>query len=116
MLGKIAPSALKMALAGAALLAASFASAQDYPLKPIRMVIPYTTGGSIDTVGRLLADQLQRQLGQPIVIENAPGASGLLGAMNVKKGQARRLHLAVQRFQPSLPAAGGRQKDLRRAA
>lgn len=88
MLGKIAPFAMKMALAGAALLAASFASAQDYPHKPIRMVIPYTPGGSIDTVGRLVADQLQRQLGQPIVIENAPGASGLLGAMNVKKAKA----------------------------
>lgn len=88
MLGKITPSAMKMALAGAALLAASFASAQDYPHKPIRMVIPYTPGGSIDTVGRLVADQLQRQLGQPIVIENAPGASGLLGAMNVKKAKA----------------------------
>ena len=88
MLGKIAPSAMKMVLAGAALLAATFASAQDYPLKPIRMVIPYTPGGSIDTIGRLVADQLQRQLGQPIVIENAPGASGLLGAMNVKKAKA----------------------------
>lgn len=88
MLGKIAPSALKMALAGAALIAASFASAQGYPHKPIRMVIPYTPGGSIDTVGRLVVDQLQRQLGQPIVIENTPGASGLLGAMNVKKAKA----------------------------
>ncbi|XAH22766.1 tripartite tricarboxylate transporter substrate binding protein [Xylophilus sp. GW821-FHT01B05] len=52
------------------------------------MVIPYTPGGSIDTVGRLVADQLQRQLGQPIVIENTPGASGLLGAMHVKKAKA----------------------------
>lgn len=88
MLGKITLSALKMALAGAALLAASLSSAQDYPNKPIRMVIPYTPGGSIDTVGRMVADQLQRQLGQPIVIENAPGASGLLGALNVKKAKA----------------------------
>ena len=62
------------------------ASAQDYPNKPIKMVIPYTPGGSIDTVGRLIADQLQRQLGQPVVIENLPGASGLLGSLNVKKG------------------------------
>lgn len=79
---------LNLALTGAALLAASFASAQDYPQKPIRMVIPYTPGGSIDTVGRMVADQLQRQLGQPIIIENTPGASGLLGAMNVKKAKA----------------------------
>ncbi len=88
MLRKLTPSALKMALAGATLLAACFANAQDYPTKPIRMVIPYTPGGSIDTVGRLVADQLQRQLGQPIVIENTPGASGMLGSLNVKKAAA----------------------------
>lgn len=81
-------TALAVALAGAALFAGPAAHAQDYPRKPIRMVIPYTPGGSIDHVGRLVADQLQRQLGQPIVIENTPGASGLLGAMNVKKAKA----------------------------
>ncbi|CAN7764483.1 tripartite tricarboxylate transporter substrate binding protein [Variovorax sp. LjRoot175] len=62
--------------------------ASDYPNKPIKMVIPYTPGGSIDTVGRMVADQLQRQLGQPIVIENLPGASGVLGSLNVKKAKA----------------------------
>ncbi|WPH12822.1 Bug family tripartite tricarboxylate transporter substrate binding protein [Variovorax paradoxus] len=82
-------TALTVALASAALLfSGPAAHAQDYPHKPIRMVIPYTPGGSIDHVGRLVADQLQRQLGQPIVIENTPGASGLLGAMNVKKAKA----------------------------
>lgn len=79
---------LKLAVAGTALAIAGWAQAQDFPYKPIRMVIPYTPGGSIDTVGRLVADQLQRQLGQPIVIENTPGASGLLGALNVKKAKA----------------------------
>lgn len=82
------PFVLSLALAGAALLTGGIAAAQDYPNKPIRMVIPYTPGGSIDNVGRMVADQLQRQLGQPIVIENTPGASGLLGAMNVKKAKA----------------------------
>ena len=79
---------LALALAAAALLAGNPAHAQDYPNKPIRMVIPYTPGGSIDNVGRMVADQLQRQLGQPIVIENTPGASGLMGALNVKKAKA----------------------------
>lgn len=81
-------AALKLVFAGTTLFGCSIASAQDYPHKPIRMVIPYTPGGSIDTVGRMVADQLQRQLGQPIVIENTPGASGILGAMNVKKAKA----------------------------
>lgn len=77
----------RFALLGAAVAAAQVCSAEDYPSKPIRMVIPYTPGGSIDTVGRMVADQLQRQLGQPIVIENTPGASGVLGSMNVKKAK-----------------------------
>jgi len=79
--------AMKLAVAGIALAASSLAGAQAYPHKPIRMVIPYTPGGSIDNVGRMVADQLQRQLGQPIVIENTPGASGVLGALNVKKAK-----------------------------
>ena len=81
-------TALRIAFAGAALLIGALAAAQSYPDKPIRMVIPYTPGGSIDNVGRMVADQLQRQLGQPIVIENTPGASGVLGALNVKKAKA----------------------------
>lgn len=79
---------LRVALLGAAITHGHVSSAQEYPNRPIRMVIPYTPGGSIDTVGRMVADQLQRQLGQAIVIENSPGASGLLGALNVKKAKA----------------------------
>lgn len=78
----------RFALLGAAVAAAQVCSADDYPSKPIRMVIPYTPGGSIDTVGRMVADQLQRQLGQPVVIENMPGASGVLGSLNVRKARA----------------------------
>ncbi|CAM3391129.1 Bug family tripartite tricarboxylate transporter substrate binding protein [Paracidovorax anthurii] len=81
-------AALQTALVSAALFSGALATAQTYPNKPIRMVIPYTPGGSIDNVGRMVADQLQRQLGQPIVIENTPGASGVLGALNVKKAKA----------------------------
>lgn len=78
----------RFALLGAAVAGAQLSSADDYPSKPIRMVIPYTPGGSIDTVGRMVADQLQRQLGQPIIIENTPGASGVLGSLNVRKAKA----------------------------
>ena len=82
------PFASRLLLVAACTVAVTAgAYAQDYPSKPIRMVIPYTPGGSIDTVGRLVADQLQRRLGQPIVIENTPGASGLLGTINVKKAK-----------------------------
>jgi tripartite-type tricarboxylate transporter receptor subunit TctC len=78
----------KLALWGAMLASVQIGHAQDYPVKPIKMVIPYTPGGSIDNIGRMVAEQLQRQLGQPIIIENMPGASGVLGSLNVKNAKA----------------------------
>jgi tripartite-type tricarboxylate transporter receptor subunit TctC len=78
----------KLALWSAMLANVQIGHAQDYPAKPIKMVIPYTPGGSIDNVGRMVAEQLQRQLGQPIIIENMPGASGVLGSLNVKNAKA----------------------------
>ncbi|MEK7945640.1 tripartite tricarboxylate transporter substrate binding protein [Pigmentiphaga sp. YJ18] len=80
--------ALGAALGLAAALAGQACMAQAYPSKPIKMVIPYTPGGSIDTVGRLVAEQLQKQLGQPIVIENHAGASGLIGSAAVQRSKA----------------------------
>lgn len=56
--------------------------------KPIRMVVPYTPGGSIDTVGRLVAEELQKLLGQSIVIDNKPGASGMIGSQEVARAPA----------------------------
>jgi len=67
-------------LAGAlALGIAAPAAAQDYPNKPIRIVIPFGPGGGSDVVGRILGQALQEKLGQPVVIENKPGAAGTLG-------------------------------------
>lgn len=56
--------------------------------KPIRMVVPYTPGGSIDTVGRLVAEELQKQLGQTVVVDNKPGASGMIGSQDVARARA----------------------------
>lgn len=64
------------------------ASAQAYPSKPIRMVIPSSAGGSEDTIGRILAHELGQVLGQTIVAENKPGASGLIGSMEVARAVA----------------------------
>lgn len=58
-----------------------------YPNRSIRMIIPYTPGGSIDNTARLVADQLQKQLGQSIVVENLPGASGLVGTLAAMKAR-----------------------------
>lgn len=64
------------------------ALAQGYPAKPIRMIVPYTPGGSIDTVGRVVADEMQRVLGQAIVIDNKPGASGMIGSQEAARAPA----------------------------
>lgn len=61
---------------------------QDYPSRPIKLVVPFPPGGSVDAVARTLAPQLQRQLGQAVVIENRPGANSVLGAQTVKRAPA----------------------------
>lgn len=55
------------------------ASAQAYPSKPVRVIIPYPPGGGNDTLGRLFAAKLQDRLGQPFVVENRPGAGTMIG-------------------------------------
>src|SRR5215213_8675024 len=55
------------------------ASAQDYPAKPIRIIVPFGPGGGGDIVGRIFGQYLQEKLGQSVVIENKPGAAGTLG-------------------------------------
>ncbi|WP_420997842.1 tripartite tricarboxylate transporter substrate binding protein [Cupriavidus sp. 30B13] len=51
----------------------------NYPAKPIRMVVPYPAGGGTDTVGRMIGQRLAEAWGQPVVVDNKPGASGMLG-------------------------------------
>lgn len=69
------------ALLAAALcaLATVSAAAQDYPTKPIRLVVSFGPGGGADIVGRILGQSLQEKLGQAVVIENKPGAAGTIG-------------------------------------
>jgi tripartite-type tricarboxylate transporter receptor subunit TctC len=57
------------------------ASAQEWPQRPIRIVVPFGPGGGADIIGRIVAQSLQEKLGQPVVIENRPGAAGTLGMM-----------------------------------
>src|SRR5262245_37337015 len=67
------------------LLATGGASAQTFPSKPIRVVIPFVAGGSSDIVGRAIAGKFQEILGQPGVVENKPGANGAIAAEFVAK-------------------------------
>jgi tripartite-type tricarboxylate transporter receptor subunit TctC len=69
----------------ALLLSALPAAAQDWPAKPVKIVVPFGPGSTPDVVARLIADHLQKKLGQPFVIENKPGASGNTGTDAVAK-------------------------------
>ena len=88
----------------ASVFASGIVLAQEYPNKPIKVVVPYTPGGSVDNTCRLLTDQLQKQLGQPIVIENKPGASGMIGSTEVMRaapdGYTLLCHASSQVYMP----------------
>src|SRR5438128_4267945 len=84
--------------AGAIVAAPASATAQTYPNKPVRIVIAFPAGGSIDTLGRILAQKLSEQWGQSVVVENRPGAGGNLGAAAAAQAapDGYTLHLGAQ--------------------
>lgn len=63
----------------------AMAQSQAYPLKPVRILLGYTAGGTADIVGRVIGEKLTSALGQPVVLENRPGASGNIAAQLVSK-------------------------------
>ena len=69
-------------------LTVSASWAQSYPSRPVRVIIPFPPGGTLDAVGRMLAQKLSEQMGQPFVIENKPGGNGIIGADIVAKAPA----------------------------
>jgi len=75
-------------LASLALLTGQPARAEPYPTRPIRLVVPYEFGGTIDPIGRILVETLSEQLGQNIVVENKPGANGNDGVAEVVRSPA----------------------------
>jgi len=76
---------LRLILIALLLLPAGTALAQDYPERPVTIVLPYTPGGSVETVARLLGERLAQKLGKPFVIENKPGAGTVIGASYVAR-------------------------------
>ena len=70
------------------LLVSCAASAQSYPTRPIRIVIPFPPGNTTDIMSRLIAPKMAERLGQQVIVENRPGASGMLGLDYVAKSPA----------------------------
>ena len=74
-----------LALAAALFAASSCALAQDWPARPLTMVVPFPAGGDDDVLGRMLAPRLEQFLGQPVAIENVAGSGGTVGAARVAR-------------------------------
>ena len=77
------PRAAVLALAAGAVAAAQ--PPADYPVRPVRMVVTFTAGGTPDAIARIVAGQVERQLGQSMVIDNRAGANGIIGTDIVAK-------------------------------
>ena len=73
------------AVPSALLVGVASATAQDFPARPVRIIVPYATGGSTDVVARLLGPRLSELLGTPVVIDNRPGGSSTIGVDAVAK-------------------------------
>jgi tripartite-type tricarboxylate transporter receptor subunit TctC len=67
------------------LFAAALPAAAQYPSKPVRLVNPFTAGGPLDLMGRILSERLTTSLGRPVIVENKPGAGGNVGAAEVAR-------------------------------
>lgn len=79
----------------ATLVTVGAAWGQGYPTRPIKIVVPFAAGGSTDIIGRLAADQLGRDLGQAVIVENVGGGAGAIGTMQVERAPADGYTLAI---------------------
>ncbi len=79
---------IRTLLATALLGASAVAMAQAWPNRPVKMIIPFPPGGTLDTVGRMLAQKLTEQTGQTFIVDNRPGAQGMIGGDAVAKAPA----------------------------
>jgi tripartite-type tricarboxylate transporter receptor subunit TctC len=85
---RVSHAALPLAVCAALLLATGWASAQTYPAKPVRLIVPFAPGGGTDILGRMLCQKLTEALGQTFLVDNRGGAGGIIGAELAAKAPA----------------------------
>lgn len=83
-LARLSLAAMFLAMLGGLAQAQSGSPEESFPNKPIRLILPTSAGSGSDVLGRMIANQMRVQLGQPVVVENRPGAAGVIGATIVK--------------------------------
>ena len=91
-----------LVFAAACVLAAPVSAADVYPTRPIRIVVPFPAGGPADALARMVGDKLQASLGQPVVVDNRPGAGGNIGMDLVAKSPADGYTLVLGSFGPRI--------------
>jgi tripartite-type tricarboxylate transporter receptor subunit TctC len=90
-----------------ALAATAPAAAEDYPARPITLIVPFVAGGGVDAMGRIVAQKLAAAFGQQVVIENRPGAGGVIGTRAVAKAPPDGYTLGMMITGASLPPNTG---------
>ena len=83
------------------------AGAQDYPTKPVQLIIPFTAGSATDFVGRTVGQELSKMWDQPVMFDNRPGAGGTVGAGMVAKAPADGYTLLISAAYPPLNSLSG---------
>ena len=78
-------AAIMSVIAAGVRVPAARAQAEDWPTRPLTLVVPFSAGGSSDTIGRIIADGISNDLRQPVVVENVAGAGGMVGGSRVAK-------------------------------
>jgi len=105
--GRVIAAARAALVIGASLFPVAHAAAQDYPARPITLIVPYPPGGGVDNMGRLIAQKLSLALGQQVIVENRPGAGAVIGTRAAAKATPDGYTLVMMTTGVSLPANTG---------